>query len=647
MNFKKQFLLLLLFMALIIFYASGCNSTSGAFFNNSDSSSSQQVSTTVLTYIIGSDLQCNNNLATKNIQEMQAVGSDLSLNIVVQTGGVGTVGCSNWNNGYWQGYTDVNRSIEYFGSQKIIQELGSASLLDMGKEQTLQEFIEWGLRSFNTDKYILVLWDHGGGINGGYGPDTNTSTVMSVSGLINAVKSGYEKTGKKFELIGFDACLMGMAEIASGLAPYAKYLVASEETEPGAGWNYTAFLQYAKNNPNASGAEIGKVIVDSFIEKCKTHAEYSAATLSVIDLSKIADLVTTINNLSLNLSAYVQTSVDNWIQIAAIRWTSLDFSSFILPAALNTSYQYVDLIYFMEKLVAQQTSDAIKQSASDVLAIAKQAVIYSSSNNLNDAKGISIYFPSSMQDFSEGVYSEKTRLNNKTFFASNYSDTQGLIDKYYHFFATNQSSLLATVGQGQTVANTVTWNTTGTIIDSTLYLSSVDGVLYSSQDVSISNNTITFKKSQSEQQYSNWDTINGIPVLLFSSPNMTQTSGGIDYIIPVVASDGANPQNCYLAVRAVDSNTNIVVGLIMDSFLTGKVVDLEKNLIIYPKYLNTNTNSFVYNESFFFTVGDSGGLTVAKSSLSSASYSGLDYIKGGAIGITGDFVLSSNVVKFR
>ena len=44
--------------------------------------------------------------------------------------------------------------------------------------------------------------------------------------------------GQPFELIGFDACLMASVEMASVASPYAKYMVASEEVEPGSGWDY-------------------------------------------------------------------------------------------------------------------------------------------------------------------------------------------------------------------------------------------------------------------------------------------------------------------------------------------------------------------------------------------------------------------------
>jgi hypothetical protein len=44
----------------------------------------------------------------------------------------------------------------------------------------------------------------------------------------------------KLDIIGFDACLMAMYEVGSTLAPYGRYLLASELLEPGHGWDYSA-----------------------------------------------------------------------------------------------------------------------------------------------------------------------------------------------------------------------------------------------------------------------------------------------------------------------------------------------------------------------------------------------------------------------
>ena len=138
------------------------------------------------------------------------------------------------------------------------------------------------------------MWDHGGGTDG-FGWDEvydNDHTTMDEFSL--ALDSAYRETGVTFEVIGFDACLMATLGVASVIENYANYMVASEELEPGHGWDYTAILSSLKNNPNQDGKSLGKVIADSYVQHTKTIAERDGyapdrtITLSVVDLAKIS-----------------------------------------------------------------------------------------------------------------------------------------------------------------------------------------------------------------------------------------------------------------------------------------------------------------------------------------------------------------------
>ena len=103
---------------------------------------------------------------------------------------------------------------------------GSQGVKDMGDPQTLTDFIKWGQDNYAADRYVLVLWDHGGGALadfGGYAagvvpkPDYFASR-MTFSGIRKAISDAVgDDQARRFELIGFDACLMGTLEIAVAL----------------------------------------------------------------------------------------------------------------------------------------------------------------------------------------------------------------------------------------------------------------------------------------------------------------------------------------------------------------------------------------------------------------------------------------------
>ena len=58
---------------------------------------------------------------------------------------------------------------------------------------------------------------------------------------------------------------MSQVEALSGVAPYARYGVASEEVEPAMGWAYAQFLSRLANKPTQTGADLAKNIVKSYI----------------------------------------------------------------------------------------------------------------------------------------------------------------------------------------------------------------------------------------------------------------------------------------------------------------------------------------------------------------------------------------------
>ena len=64
------------------------------------------------------------------------------------------------------------------------------------------------------------------------------STPEGLPSLREKVCERMARAGVKFDFVGFDACLMATYEMAAHMASYADYMVASEELEPGIGWNY-------------------------------------------------------------------------------------------------------------------------------------------------------------------------------------------------------------------------------------------------------------------------------------------------------------------------------------------------------------------------------------------------------------------------
>ncbi len=228
---------------------------------------------TLMVYMVGSDLESDGGAASEDIAEMTAANAD-NINITLQTGGAAA-----WENAsISDGKTE--RHIIKNGELQNVENLGEAQ---MTSPNTLTDFIKWSASNYPADRYELVLWNHGGGTALGFGYDEMyPDDMLSLSQIGNALSD----SGIKFDIVGFDACLMGTIETAYMLEPYADYLVASEEYEPGTGWYYSEWLKNLSDNTSMPTVEIGKKIVEDYING-PDSSFFDSNTLSIVDLREI------------------------------------------------------------------------------------------------------------------------------------------------------------------------------------------------------------------------------------------------------------------------------------------------------------------------------------------------------------------------
>lgn len=226
---------------------------------------------TLFIYMCGSNLESKQGLASKAIDELlEADAGDL--NIVIQTGGAKQ----------WRGHDISERAAgRYEIKDGALVELDTLDQLNMGEAQTLADFLSWGQEQYNTSRNMLVLWDHGNGAPDGVCFDENfVYDGLTLSELHTALSDA--KLRKKFDLIGFDACLLASIETAAAVKDFAKFMVASEEIEPAGGWDFKAMAESfsAESDP----AKVGETICYSYMDKCDQNGKSLMATLSVFDM---------------------------------------------------------------------------------------------------------------------------------------------------------------------------------------------------------------------------------------------------------------------------------------------------------------------------------------------------------------------------
>lgn len=171
------------------------------------------------------------------------------------------------------------------GTAELVKDLGDVNSADPA---TLATFIAEGIEDHPAERYSLIISDHGASWPG-IGPDEGSENdVLDLAQIVEGISAGLEQAGvDKLDLLGFDACLMGSYEVASAVAPLADRLVASQELEPGHGWDYGS-LQTLVDDPAATADDFGASIVDGFADQAEEEGTNAEITLALIDLTKMA-----------------------------------------------------------------------------------------------------------------------------------------------------------------------------------------------------------------------------------------------------------------------------------------------------------------------------------------------------------------------
>ncbi len=329
---------------------------------------------TIFVYLCGTDLESSGQgSATGDIQQMMEAESSDNVRFVVQTGGT-----KKWINEVFS----ASEAERWIVQNQDMQKVGSVPLKNMGSSENLADFLKWGVKEYASEKMGVIFWDHGGGcIQGACVDELNGGDTLDLMEINSAFADVYEGMTDKFEFIGFDCCLMGTAEVANILASYARYFYGSQETEPGTGWDYTTFTNALVKNPTANGAELGKVIADSFYNECATAQQEKECTLTIVDLSKMDDFVIAFNDFSKKLFE----SAGNDLKAVVKGVTSADNFG-----GNNKSEGYTNMVDVGG--IISQCSKTVDGSAA--LEALKNCIVYNKNGaNHSKASGLSVFYP--------------------------------------------------------------------------------------------------------------------------------------------------------------------------------------------------------------------------------------------------------------
>ncbi len=366
---------------------------------------------TVMVYMAG-----DNNLDPEGVQdlkEMKKVGSTDKLNIVAQ---------------FDRAAGHVSRRY-YLRKGGIVTGDAVASLgeVNTGDPKNLTDFIQWSVKNYPADHYMLVLWNHGQGWDDTdiYADERNRGLRRLASGPIRhalfntSVRRTLEKASsdsiaraillddnakdfldnlemkkviagaakllkRKLDIFGMDACLMSMAEVGYQVSGSAAYTVGSEQTEPGEGWPYHTILAALAKKPAMAPRDLSKLIVDKYLASY-SHAVEDGVTFAACDLSNAGALATAVSALATALKASLSDAV--------ARQRILTVRSKVQSYYVEDNIDLVDFCVLLAKSGANAATVAACQKV--IKAVQSGYVIAQGYKgpSMKNSNGVAIYFP--------------------------------------------------------------------------------------------------------------------------------------------------------------------------------------------------------------------------------------------------------------
>jgi hypothetical protein len=291
-----------------------------------------------------------------------------------------------------------------------------------GDPGVYKDFIKWVNDEYPAKNYAIVLWNHGSGwrdkyiksfiktlktksadidaaiikgikaaskrkrrllfaspmIYRGFGSDDTSNDFINMLELKSIVKYGNDIFGKKIDVLGFDACLMSMIEVAYQLRDNVEYMVASENVESGEGWPYDIILSRFSKKPYMDPKRLTSFIPAAYMSVTSGRS----LTMSGTEIKRSEKLAGLIDELSKAFLKNLASEKHNILTANEKTWKTREIN-------------YMDLRGFADYLRHHSRNQTIKNIAERVY----EETFHIQEIDLPDrdlrgiAGGLSIYFP--------------------------------------------------------------------------------------------------------------------------------------------------------------------------------------------------------------------------------------------------------------
>ncbi len=281
-----------------------------------------------------------------------------------------------------------------------------------GASETLARFIQWSFEAYPvSDHRMLILSGHGSGILHGSlmsdrqpGSAAGSDDGLTVPELKRALRDGLKGTGEVFDVIGMDACLMGMGELMVAVKDHAKYYVGAEGFEPLGGWPYRQLLEtFLPFFGTATAEQVAHTIVDVYIDHYRPLTELTdwSVDQAVVRLRRDGKKTGTVEDVRLALENLAKELLPFFKEEKPTPQQKTVRDAVVLAHWRAQSYldeEYVDLWDFCDQLTGElpkgnKLAVLHKKLNAVKTAVKNSAVSCHSGPAYQHSHGISIYFP--------------------------------------------------------------------------------------------------------------------------------------------------------------------------------------------------------------------------------------------------------------
>ena len=268
--------------------------------------------------------------------------------------------------------------VDTYHHKKLLKDMGE---IDMGDPTTLYEFIRYCKQRYKTDRYILEMYNHGGGWFGSCWDKSNGDDFLSMEELRKALQDA----GGVDILMFSGACLMATIECAYEVRDVTDVYIASEELNGYKVGLFSPLCEILNHDYNyMDSKEVGKEIIKYMNNSWAFGWEF--VTLSAVRTDKMEELSKAVSKLAKDLTIRW---FSNYQKVRKAYGETAYFGK-----SYANSYQLYDLYGFCKNLLEIGVKEKIKNDVEKVIQILNETIIANYHSRWEpNAYGLSIYFP--------------------------------------------------------------------------------------------------------------------------------------------------------------------------------------------------------------------------------------------------------------